>query len=434
MRKGLIFLCTITILLTSCRSERDMTIKEVRKFISSNWIGTLEENVADTDRLIGLPKPYNVPSVHGEKMFKELYYWDTYFTNMGLILDGEIEQAKNNTDDIIYMVNRFGKMLNGSNWCYLNRSQPPYLSMMVADIYKATKDKEWLEGAVGALEKEYQFWMTQRITDCGLNCYSSSASDEEKIWMAELVRDRFNEPAMLDSLTRQQIVAVGGHYTAEAESGWDFNPRFEGRCEDFCPIDLNSNLYLYEMNFQYFYKELEQKEHIAEWAERAEKRKQLISKLCFDEKSGLFYDYDNVNGRRSPVVSAAIFSPLYTGIASMQQADGVRAALPRLETQFGLRTCEKTKDNRNYQWGAVNGWAALHYIAVCGLSNYGYNQEANRLRDKYLDLVVRNFKVTGNLWEKYNIEDGTSNALNEYEMPAFLGWTAGVFIYFDQMR
>lgn len=434
MRKGLIFLCTITILLTSCRSERDMTIREVRKFISSNWIGTLEENVADTDRLIGLPKPYNVPSVHGEKMFKELYYWDTYFTNMGLILDGEIEQAKNNTDDIIYMVNRFGKMLNGSNWCYLNRSQPPYLSMMVADIYKATKDKEWLEGAVGALEKEYQFWMTQRITDCGLNCYSSSASDEEKIWMAELVRDRFNEPAMLDSLTRQQIVAVGGHYTAEAESGWDFNPRFEGRCEDFCPIDLNSNLYLYEMNFQYFYKELEQKEHIAEWAERAEKRKQLISKLCFDEKSGLFYDYDNVNGRRSPVVSAAIFSPLYTGIASMQQADGVRAALPRLETQFGLRTCEKTKDNRNYQWGAVNGWAALHYIAVCGLSNYGYNQEANRLRDKYLDLVVRNFKVTGNLWEKYNIEDGTSNALNEYEMPAFLGWTAGVFIYFDQMR
>ena len=415
--------------MTSCRSERDMTIKEVRKFISSNWIGTLEENVADTDRLIGLPKPYNVPSVHGEKMFKELYYWDTYFTNMGLILDGEIEQAKNNTDDIIYMVNRFGKMLNGSNWCYLNRSQPPYLSMMVADIYKATKDKEWLEGAVGTLEKEYQFWMTQRITDCGLNCYSSSASDEEKIWMAELVRDRFNEPAMLDSLTRQQIVAVGGHYTAEAESGWDFNPRFEGRCEDFCPIDLNSNLYLYEMNFQYFYKE-----HIAEWAERAEKRKQLISKLCFDEKSGLFYDYDNVNGRRSPVVSAAIFSPLYTGIASMQQADGVRAALPRLETQFGLRTCEKTKDNRNYQWGAVNGWAALHYIAVCGLSNYGYNQEANRLRDKYLDLVVRNFKVTGNLWEKYNIEDGTSNALNEYEMPAFLGWTAGVFIYFDQMR
>ena len=434
MRKGLIFLCTITILLTSCRSERDMTIKEVRKFISSNWIGTLEENVADTDRLIGLPKPYNVPSVHGEKMFKELYYWDTYFTNMGLILDGEIEQAKNNTDDIIYMVNRFGKMLNGSNWCYLNRSQPPYLSMMVADIYKATKDKEWLEGAVGALEKEYQFWMTQRITDCGLNCYSSSASDEEKIWMAELVRDRFNEPAMLDSLTRQQIVAVGGHYTAEAESGWDFNPRFEGRCEDFCPIDLNSNLYLYEMNFQYFYKELEQKEHIAEWAERAEKRKQLISKLCFDEKSGLFYDYDNVNGRRSPVVSAAIFSPLYTGIASMQQADGVRAALPRLETQFGLRTCEKTKDNRNYQWGAVNGWAALHYIAVCGLSNYGYNQEANRLRDKYLDLVIRNFNVTGNLWEKDNIEDGTSNALNEYEMPAFLGWTAGVFIYFDQMR
>lgn len=434
MRKVVVFLYIITVALTSCRSERDVAIKDVRKFISSNWIGTLEENVEDTDQLIGLPKPYNVPSVHGEKMFKELYYWDTYFTNVGLILDGEIEQAKNNTDDIIYLVNRFGKMLNGSNWCYLNRSQPPYLSMMVADVYKATKDKEWLEGAMEALEKEYQFWMTQRITTCGLNRYSSSASDDEKIWMAELVRDRFNEPGMLDSLTRQQIVAVGGHYTAEAESGWDFNPRFEGRCEDFCPVDLNCNLYLYEMNFQYFYKELGLNERIAEWEKRAEKRKQLVSNLCFDEKSGLFYDYDNINGRRSPVLSAAVFSPLYTGMASKRQADGIRMALPRLETQYGLRTCEKTTDKRNYQWGAVNGWAALHYIAVCGLSNYGYNQEANRLRDKYLDLVTRNFKTTGNLWEKYNIEDGTSNALNEYEMPAFLGWTAGVFIYFDQTR
>ena len=314
MRKVVVFLYIITVALTSCRSERDVAIKDVRKFISSNWIGTLEENVEDTDQLIGLPNPYNVPSVHGEKMFKELYYWDTYFTNVGLILDGEIEQAKNNTDDIIYLVNRFGKMLNGSNWCYLNRSQPPYLSMMVADVYKATKDKEWLEGAVEALEKEYQFWMTQRITTCGLNRYSSSASDDEKIWMAELVRDRFNEPGMLDSLTRQQIVAVGGHYTAEAESGWDFNPRFEGRCEDFCPVDLNCNLYLYEMNFQYFYKELGLNERIAEWEKRAEKRKQLVSNLCFDEKSGLFYDYDNINGRRSPVLSAAVFSPLYLSL------------------------------------------------------------------------------------------------------------------------
>jgi alpha,alpha-trehalase len=421
---------TVTISFSQNTYQADSSeIKKVRSFIYKNWSGTIEYNPIDKDGLIGLPKPYNVPSVHGEKMFKELYYWDTYFTNLGLLNDNHVEQAKNNVDDILFLVNRFGKMPNGSRFYYLNRSQPPYLSMMVADIYRHSRDKIWLKNAVEILRKEYRFWMTQRITPTGLNRYSRSATRQEKIDMANYLKTRFKNPALLDGLSKKEIITMGSNYTAEAESGWDFNPRFLNRCEDFCPIDLNSNLYLYEKNFAFFYKELGRSSEISKWEKLAKKRKSLINKYCYNKFRNLYYDYDFVNAKKSPVVSAAIFSLLYVGVAAPFQAKGIVKALPLLETEYGLRACEDKHYPLVYQWGETNAWAPLQLLAVKGLMNYKYKADADRISNKYISLVCRNFDSTNNLWEKYNVIDGTVNASNEYKMPAFLGWTAGVFIY-----
>jgi alpha,alpha-trehalase len=290
-------------------------------------------------------------------------------------------------------------MLNGSNVCYLNRSQPPYLSMMVFDIYRVNKDKVWLQSAVKTIEKEYAFWMKERMTPCGLNRYSSSASDEEKRWMANLIRGRFNNSDLLKGLTDKQILTLGSHYTAEAESGWDFTPRFA--------------------KAKY-------------WRLIASKRKKLINKYFYDKNRKGFFDYDYVHNTHSDVVSAAIFSLMYAKVVNHQKANVVVGSLKLLETPFGLRSCEEKKYDRLYQWGDVNGWAPLHFIAVVGLKNYKYNQESNRIRDKYIHLINENFRKTGNLWEKYNMLDGTVNTTNEYKMPAFLGWTAGVYIYFTE--
>lgn len=403
-------------------------IQQVRTFISQNWVGTIESNPNDKGNLIGLPHPYNVPTVHGEQMFKEMYYWDIFFTNLGLLHDNQVLQAQHNVDNVMYMVNRFGKMLNGSNICYLNRSQPPYLSMMVADIFSVTKNKCWLKTAVATLEKEYKFWMTERMTPCGLNRYSSAANDDEKRWMADLLRSRFNKPNLLKGLTDQQILTMGSHFTAEAESGWDFNPRFESRCEDFCPVDLNSNLYLYETNFAKFYTLLGNKTKAKQWTAVAKKRKTLVDKFCWDKTLHCFYDYDFVNRKKSTVVSAANFSVLFAKIASKNQAQGIVENLLKLETPFGVRACEHKNYELTYQWGDANAWAPLHYLAVVGLGNYKQDTIATRIKDKYIRLVCENFKKTGNLWEKYNVTDGSVNTQNEYKMPAFLGWTAGVFV------
>lgn len=97
---------------------------KVKAFILENWNKTVRTNTADEGSLIGLPEPYTVPCIEGT--FQEMYYWDTYFTNIGLILSGKIEQAICNTENMAYLIEKYGKMPNGNRTFYLNRSQPPF--------------------------------------------------------------------------------------------------------------------------------------------------------------------------------------------------------------------------------------------------------------------------------------------------------------------
>ena len=184
----------------------------VRDFIRTSWDASVQYNPTDSQTLIGLPRPYTVPSV--SQTFQELYYWDTYFTNEGLVRDGRLDLAKNNTEDMLYLVDRYGYMPNGSRTWYLNRSQPPFLCMMVDRIFEQTEDTNWLAGAFTTLQKEYDFWMTQRITPVGLNRYSSSASDELKQEFVTTGGQRLNtfrhgDSATGDAFCRRGRVGLG---------------------------------------------------------------------------------------------------------------------------------------------------------------------------------------------------------------------------------
>ena len=144
-------------LLAGCGAQkgRSPEIAAVRTFIHENWDSTIQYSPRDTATLIGLPHPYTVPTAGA--MFREMYYWDTFFTNEGLVRDGHAELAKNNTDNLLYMVRRFGKVYNGSRTYYEARSQQPYLSMMVDRVYRTTGDRDWLAEAYRTLEREYDF-------------------------------------------------------------------------------------------------------------------------------------------------------------------------------------------------------------------------------------------------------------------------------------
>ena len=148
----------------------------VQRYIQENMDRTLRQNVKDDGTLIGLPHPYTVPCAGG--MFNELYYWDTYFTNKALLVLGQAEQAANNTKDILYLIDRFGYMPNGNRTGFLRRSQPPYAALMVNDVYRASGDLSFLKSALVTLKKEYDFWMTRRVAENGLNHYDCEEDEE----------------------------------------------------------------------------------------------------------------------------------------------------------------------------------------------------------------------------------------------------------------
>ena len=391
----------------------------VHDFILSNWDKCKRYEPNDNGTLIGMPYPYITPTA--KNAFQEMYYWDTYFACEGLVLVGKTALAKNCADNMAYMIDKYGLMPNGNRTYYLDHSQPPYFCMLVNLVYEHTGDVSWLKQMYDVIEKEYTFWQTNRISPNGLNCYGSGKYDETRgKELYDLMSKRFHIEDRIDEYSGYADIAE--NIIAECESGWDFNPRFNYRCKDYNPVDLNSNLYVYENLMAKFSDILHYKDV---WSERAKKRKELVNKYLWNGR--YFCDYNYAQGFKSEVFSAAALHPLWAGIADESQVQKVLAYLDKIEFDCGIAACEKM-DTDIFQWAYPNAWAPLGFIAVKAFDNYGYIDTAKRLAQKYVSSIDAIFQKTNNLWEKYNAVDGTINVANEYDMPDMLGWTAGVYI------
>ncbi len=391
------------------------------KFLEEHWDNCVRELHSDEGYNIALPRPYSTPTETDH--FCNLYYWDTYFTNIGLILSGRAEQARNNTDNMIYLVEKYGYMPNANSTHMLNRSQPPFLSLMIKDVFDIFGDKEWLRRAYAALCKEYDFWMKNRITPTGLNRYGGDITGKNHEASAEYYFNRIGK--RLDGESAEQIDA---NLTAECESGWDCSPRFNDRATEFIPIDLNCLLFALESNMICFSEVLQNGEHSI-WIKRVENRKRLMKRYLWNEERGAYLDRNYVTGEWGPVFSAASFFALMCCVADRREADSIKKLLPLIEMKHGISACEKNEVNGSYQWNYPNCWAPVQYGVIKGLMNYGYFSDAKRLGIQYCNLLERCYNITGNLWEKYNAVEGSVNVTNEYEMPPMLGWTAGVYLY-----
>ncbi len=386
----------------------------VKQYIEQNWDLCIKVHTEDEGTLVGLPYPYTVPAVGH---FDEMYYWDTYFTNKGLEISGRFEQAKHNVDNMLYLVKRYGFMPNGNRTHYLKRSQPPFLSLMVRDIFEYNQDKTWLADAYEILKTEYDFWTVRRATPIGLSRYTGDSE-----FNAQSEAAYFTSRVDYDFDISDEQKAM--HLLTACESGWDINPRWEVEGYHYAPVDLNSLLYLFETNMAFFATELGL---YGDWQEKAAKRQELMTQYMENEE-GLLLDYQFVTGEKSKIFSAASFYAMFAGVASASQAEALVNNLYRLEADYGVLTCEKNDYPGSYQWDYPNGWACLQYIAIMGLDRYGYQKEAKRIAEKYVKLVEKVFLETGNLWEKYNVVEGNINVVNEYELPPMMGWSAGVYL------
>ncbi len=393
-------------------------MQELKEYIRENW----DKSVRKTNGGKGftLPCPTTVPCM--DERFTCFFYWDTYFTNLGLLYD-RIEQAKNNIDNMKFFVEQMGYIPNGNMEEMFHRSQPPLYAHAVMDYYEHTKDESVLRSHYESMKAEYSFWMKNRITELGLNQYGANPTDQE-------IYDFYNELKGRDNFKdvkkeREYLL----HYYVEAESGWDFSPRFEGKAMRFVQVDLNSILYKTERILEKCAEILclDEKEI---FVSAAQKRKTLMDKYLKDEE-GIYHDYNFVTGKRSSLITGASMTPFGMGVSAEQAA--AQATLKKLEFPYGVSVGDETSGNRGFQWAYPNMWAPVTYWIYEGIKKVGLKEDAIRVKRKYMQTLERVYAQTGKLWEKYNVLTGdVSNS--EYVSPPMMGWTAGVYRYFQQTK
>ncbi|GBE20349.1 MAG TPA: hypothetical protein ENG87_01110 [Candidatus Pacearchaeota archaeon] len=345
-------------------------------------------------KIIPVPYPFISPN---HIIFKGLmFYWDSYFSVAGFLAEKRYDFAKNIAENCFSLIERFGFVPYINRTDHLTRSQPPFLSSLVKNIYICSKDKGWLKKSKGFIEKEYKYWTTEaHLTKTGLSKYHDKS---------------------------------GKNAGAELESGWDFTPRFLNKANNFCPIDLNSQLYKYELDLSEFCKIIGNKKESAKWVKKAKQRKDLINRYLWNPEDGMFYDYDFKHKKQSYVRSVAAYVALWARLATKQQAKSLVKNLKAFEFSGGLSCCPQTYGSIKKQWGYPNGWAPGQLLAIRGLRKYGYYKSAERIAKKWLDLNIELFLKTKKMWEKYDVVDRKIGNDGVYKTQSGFGWTNAVFL------
>ena len=399
--------------------------------------------------LLYLPWRYVVPGGR----FNEMYGWDSYFIQMGLLRDGHRELARNLADNFLYEIRNYGKILNANRTYYLGRSQPPLLTQMLLALFQRRPNVAWLESSLSAIEKYYEYWMSapHLTPETGLSRYFdlghgpapevlSSELDSEGQTDYQLISNYFRTHQIADYDVSQFYDAATGELTplfyqgdrAMRESGFDPSNRFGPFSVDivhYNPVCLNSLLYRMEIETAEILRIVGRNSEAPLWRQRAQERADRVNGLLWDEQEGLYFDYHFVNGCRRPYPFLTAFYPLWAGIASPAQAARVAGNLKLFDCAGGLQTSTNQSGD---QWDAPIGWAPLHWFAVQGLRRYGYEAEADRVSRKFLHLIHREFELHGIIEEKYDVvrcraDIGDEILFGYRSNEAGFGWTNAVF-------
>lgn len=385
--------------------------------------------------LIPLPKKYIVPGGR----FGEIYYWDSYFTQLGLMVNNQQELAQNMVDNFTFLLDSLGFIPNGNRRYYLGRSQPPFYSLMVKLVTE--KDPGAIIDYLPALIKEYEFWMD------GEDQLSISQNQFKRVVLLKngLVLNRhwdefpaprpesFKEDLQLAKNSNRSPEQVYRDIRAACESGWDFSSRWLKNGKDLqtiqtteiLPVDLNCLLYHLEIMIAGAYEITGDITSKQMFREKAEKRKRAIQQVFWNEEIQFYEDFNFIAQNFTGVRSLAGAYPLFFEIANEQQAVEIGN---RLENEFlkpgGFVT---TLSDTGQQWDAPNGWAPLQWITIKGLLNYNKLPLAREAAKRWLEINERVFKSTGKMVEKYNVLDlELSAGGGEYPIQDGFGWTNGV--------
>ncbi|MBL4887030.1 MAG: hypothetical protein JKZ03_00905, partial [Flavobacteriaceae bacterium] len=257
-------------------------------------------------------------------------------------------------------------------------SSAPWYAWQNYEVYKITKDKDFLEKMYHSSVKFYNFFVSNR--------------DYDQDGLAE-----WGGHAVLESV-RDAAVAVWD------EVAWPSN--FDG-------VDVNSMLVMEAKALEQMARELGLDKEAEKWKADHMQRAHLINQYMWDEETGFYYNIDRRDNdfsynkandlKRMEIIG---FLPLWAGICSDAQAAKLVAHLTdtsKFWRSYGvpsLSADDPFYNDKGYWNGPV--WVEWNYLIFHGLKHYGYHKEADELTKRNAKALVEQLKINHNLWEFYS--------------------------------
>lgn len=290
---------------------------------------------------------------------------------------------------------------NRNNW---RDSKPPIAAWGAMNVYKETHDRAFLEEMFDKLYKFHQWWYNDRDHDQNGVCEYGSTDGTliAAAWESGMDNGvRFDDAVMLKN----------------GDNAWSMNQ------ENIC---LNSFLYVDKKMLAEMATILNKNEIADALTTEANKLKEHIQHKMFDKETGFFYDTRIKSGDFIKVMGAECWLPLWAGIATPEQAKLVVDKMidpNKFNSTLPLGTLDishpRLRPIRGYWRGPV--WVDQVYFGITGLRNYGYNEEANYLLEKFIN-NAQGLTTDGPIHENYN--PLTGETLN---VPNF-GWSSALII------
>lgn len=384
--------------------------QQIRRWWDEDVVTAREEEVRADPNALYLPEPYASGGGRvGPPWYRSMFAWDTWFSNLALLVHGRTDLVRAHTVNYLAMIERFGFMPNANQAALRTRSQTPVFPDGILRHLRATGDVTLLHRAYPALVEEYTgYWLAgHHRTSCGL------ARNAD-----------LGDPALDPRLA------------AEAETGLDWTSIYDGDVRRVAPLITNCALVRYAEVLAELASLLDLAEDAHRWRADAHTRAGLIRELCWDEEAGFFFDYDHVSGRRLAHWSLCGFWPLWAGVATEEQARRTAGALGRFRHPHGLTATDRAlpsphegMNDGDVQWMYPAGWAPLIVVASWGLDRYGLHEAGRAAAEGFVTLIVRHFEETGELYEKYNVVTGGLELPNErYGTIRLHGWTSAAAV------
>jgi len=472
--------------LTALQNQCKFEVKHLPTVI--HHPGEIDADSLNPPGLLYLENKYVVPGGR----FNEMYGWDSYFIIRGLVRDGRIDLARGMVENFFFEIEHYGNVLNANRSYYLSRSQPPFLTSMILSVYDSQKaagheDKTWLARAYAFAVTDHDMWTREPhlVGSTGLSRYfdrgdgpsPESVKDETGHYRDvaafflrhpelddhDLVRKDpgKTEPQTFgaqysvrvcdsghdaspkvaqapgehaDCATTEEIALSADFYKGDRsmrESGYDISFRFGSygaQTQNYAPVCLNSLLYKTEKDLQQMSESLGKSDDAHKWARLADERKANIDKYLWNEKAGMFFDYDFIKQQQSNYAYVTVFYPLWAGLATPDQAKAVMKNLSIFEKPGGL---VMSPYETGGQWDFPYAWAPNQLLSDEGMRRYGFNEDADRVSYKFLSTVAENFRRDGTIREKYNAVTRSSEtavtAGYHINIVGF-GWTNAAFL------